>query len=109
MPCLRLSRGDPISTSRPCIRMVPASLAWTPAMILISVDLPAPFSPHEGVHLAGSQRQVDIFERHDARKPLADADHFERPDIDGRFADEGPMQISGHWLCSARHRDRSPK
>src|SRR6218665_2117980 len=54
MPCLRLSRGDAISTSRPCIRMVPASLAWTPAMILISVDLPAPFSPISACTLPGA-------------------------------------------------------
>src|SRR6218665_397044 len=53
MPCLRLSRGDAISTSRPCIRLVPASLAWTPATILISVDLPAPVAPSRAFALPG--------------------------------------------------------
>src|SRR6266851_8999469 len=45
MPLFNASKG-PLSTSgRPLTRTSPWSGVWMPAMIFISVDLPAPFSP----------------------------------------------------------------
>src|SRR5882762_1775523 len=45
MPLFNASKG-PLSTSgRPFTRTSPWSGVWMPAMIFISVDLPAPFSP----------------------------------------------------------------
>jgi hypothetical protein len=40
-----LRRGDSIATGLPSIAMAPASGCCMPASKLISVDLPAPFSP----------------------------------------------------------------
>ena len=45
MPAALASAGEAKLTSRPSIVMRPSSGATTPAMILMSVDLPAPFSP----------------------------------------------------------------
>ena len=45
MPPSTASRGVTAVSSRSPMRMVPPSGACTPAMILIRVDLPAPFSP----------------------------------------------------------------
>src|SRR5450755_1259318 len=45
MPASLLSAGERISICLPSISMIPESGRWTPASTLISVDLPAPFSP----------------------------------------------------------------
>src|SRR5271156_912644 len=45
IPAARASRVERKWTSLPSIRISPASPAWTPAMIFISVLFPAPFSP----------------------------------------------------------------
>src|SRR3954447_9742249 len=45
MPDDRASRGEAKRTGVPSSRISPAYAPWTPAMIFISVDLPAPFSP----------------------------------------------------------------
>src|ERR1700677_4213586 len=45
IPAARASRVERKWTSLPSIRISPTSPAWTPAMIFISVLLPAPFSP----------------------------------------------------------------
>src|SRR5271154_2107673 len=45
IPAARASRVERKWTRSPSIRISPASPAWTPAMIFISVLLPAPFSP----------------------------------------------------------------
>ena len=45
MPALLASAGEAKFTSCPSSIMLPSSGATTPAMTLISVDLPAPFSP----------------------------------------------------------------
>ena len=39
----------------------------------MSVDLPAPFSPHSGVDLAGEDIERDVGERGDVAEPLGDA------------------------------------
>ena len=44
-----------------------------PAMIFISVDLPAPFSPISACTRAALQAELDIVERDDAGEFLADA------------------------------------
>ena len=41
-------------------RSCPAKSVWTPARILISVLLPAPFSPGQDVHLAAEDLEVDV-------------------------------------------------
>ena len=40
--------------------MRPRSRCWAPAAILMSVLLPAPFSPGEHVHLAGGKVQPRV-------------------------------------------------
>ena len=45
MPAALAAAGDANETGSPSSSMRPSSGATTPAMILISVDLPAPFSP----------------------------------------------------------------
>src|ERR687889_2465728 len=45
MPSARETCGSMCATRRPATSIVPASGATAPVMILISVDLPAPFSP----------------------------------------------------------------
>ena len=45
MPALLAAPGEAKATSRPSSIMRPSSGATTPDMTLISVDLPAPFSP----------------------------------------------------------------
>src|SRR6516164_3962974 len=45
IPALRASRAERKCCSRPSIRRLPWSAACTPAMIFMSVLLPAPFSP----------------------------------------------------------------
>src|SRR5581483_138571 len=45
MPCSSAVRGESIDTSRPSIRIAPASGRIRPERMPISVDLPAPFSP----------------------------------------------------------------
>src|SRR5271169_1897850 len=45
IPAARASRVERKWTSLPSMRISPASPAWTPAMIFISVLFPAPFSP----------------------------------------------------------------
>src|SRR6201996_4379721 len=45
MPAARASRAERNRVSSPSISMRPEKSAWTPAMIFISVLLPAPFSP----------------------------------------------------------------
>src|ERR1041384_6971679 len=45
MPRSSASRGESRGTGVPSTRYVPALGGWTPARILISVDLPAPLSP----------------------------------------------------------------
>ena len=42
-------------------------------MILMSVDLPAPFSPEKGMNLAGVKGEGDVFERLGGVEPLGDA------------------------------------
>ena len=49
-----------------------------PAMIFISVDLPAPFSPISAWTRAALQPELDVVERDDARKFLADALDLEK-------------------------------
>ena len=46
------------STSSPWKRKMPASRWWTPATILTSVDLPAPFSPTRAWMEPGSTARV---------------------------------------------------
>src|ERR1700756_4654798 len=45
MPSFIADFGEVISTKRPSILISPRSGRWTPARILIKVDLPAPLSP----------------------------------------------------------------
>ena len=45
--------------------------------MLISVDLPAPFSPEQRVHLAGAQVEVDVVVGEHARELLRDAAQLE--------------------------------
>src|SRR6266478_1150836 len=45
MPSFIADLGEVISTRRPSILISPRSGRWTPARILIKVDLPAPLSP----------------------------------------------------------------
>src|SRR5580693_2754986 len=45
MPSFMADLGEVISTKRPSTLISPRSGRWTPARILIKVDLPAPLSP----------------------------------------------------------------
>src|SRR6185369_7774071 len=45
MPASSASRAEWNRTSRPSSSILPVNVVWTPAMIFIKVDLPAPFSP----------------------------------------------------------------
>ena len=45
IPCTSASRGEWNASARPSIRSSPSSGAYSPATILPSVDLPAPFRP----------------------------------------------------------------
>ena len=45
--------------------------------MFISVDLPAPFSPSERVHLAGHEVEVDVVVREDPGELLRDAAQLE--------------------------------
>ena len=61
----------------PSTRISPSSGCSTPVMILISVDLPAPFSPEQGVHLAGEQRDRHAVERLGRPEALANVANLE--------------------------------
>ena len=58
---------------RPRSRISPASGAWTPARILISVDLPAPFSPSSACTSPAAEVEIDAVERERAGEALGEA------------------------------------
>src|SRR3546814_9997909 len=64
MPCESASRGLAKLASRPSIRSVPSSAARSPAMILLRVDFPAPFSPTRPCTEPGSMRRSMRSEEH---------------------------------------------
>ena len=67
-------------TSRPSSIMRPSSGATTPAMILIRVDLPAPFSPRMAWMRPAWTVRLGLLQRPDAAIALGDAFHAkERP------------------------------
>ena len=61
----------------PSSSMRPSSGATTPAMILISVDLPAPFSPSTAWMRPASTVEIGILQRAHAAVALGDALHAE--------------------------------
>ena len=54
---------------RPSRRIAPALAGKTPARMFISVDLPAPLAPTDGVDLAGFGGEVHMVERQHSGKP----------------------------------------
>src|SRR6516164_550480 len=56
MPLSRAWRGDRSCSARPRRRSSPASAGMIPAMIFMSVDLPAPFSPIRACTVPGLTR-----------------------------------------------------
>ena len=75
---LLVDRGDPERSARdrvdrgrrrrPWTSIVPSSGRWAPVMTLISVDLPAPFSPTSAWTSPASQVERDPLERLDAAR-----------------------------------------
>src|SRR5215213_536062 len=53
-PCSRASRGEECSTGSPSTRISPSPTAIAPAIILPSVDLPAPLAPTSAWTVAGA-------------------------------------------------------
>ncbi len=64
-----------------------------PAIVLISVDLPAPLSPTRAVTLPAGDVQVDPAERLDGAEALGDAPQPEQRDITFVFAQEMPAAV----------------
>ena len=73
----RRVRIDDARTSRPPTASVPASARSAPVMILISVDLPAPFSPTSACTSPARSSNETSFQGADARERFADADGLE--------------------------------
>ncbi len=65
-------------TSWPSMRMVPVSGLWTPEMTLMSVDLPAPFSPTRAWISPAATAKDDVLQGPDTRELLADALELEQ-------------------------------
>ena len=78
MPAALAAAGDANATSRPSSIMRPSSGATTPAMILISVDLPAPFSPRMAWMLPAATDKLGLLQRAHAAIALGYAFHAER-------------------------------
>ena len=72
IPSDRAWAGPRICVGSPSSRIVPLSGWWTPARILTSVLLPAPFSPTSAWTSPGSEVERDVVERLGRREPLRD-------------------------------------
>ena len=77
MPAALASAGEVKRTSRPSSSMRPSSGATTPAMILISVDLPAPFSPRIAWMRPASTTRCGLLQGAHAAIALGHAVHAE--------------------------------
>ena len=78
MPAAFDSAVEPKSTSSPRKRSVPASRRCTPATILTSVDLPAPFSPTSAWIEPGATRSVPDRSARTAPKDFSTSDELEQ-------------------------------
>ena len=97
IPSERASAGVMCGTARPATASVPASGCSAPVMILISVDLPAPFSPTSACTSPASQ-----VERHAAQR----ADAFERLGDGGRGEQDAGQ--GGRMIAEFRGASRLP-
>ena len=75
MPARLAAAGESKATSAPSSTMRPASGATTPERILISVDLPAPFSPRMAWMRPGKHGEIGVGERAHAAVALGHALH----------------------------------
>ena len=91
------SFGEAIAAGWPLIRISPSSGWYMPYRIFINVLLPAPFSPKQGMHLAGTHVEVDVVIGKHAGEVLGDAAHLQMLD---------PGSVVGTVLCGdAMHSD----
>src|SRR5271166_7197995 len=91
MPSARASPGESIWTGRPSRRISPPSPRKAPVRILISVDLPAPFSPRRAWISPASTR------RSTPSSALTPGNAFEIPSISIRAVKASvPRPLCGH-------------
>ena len=77
MPSSIAASGVGISTTSPSQAISPSSGRWTPASILMSVDLPAPFWPRTQCTSPGTDLEVDSAQGVDAGEGLRHASDVE--------------------------------
>ncbi len=108
IPARRASRGLSNRTAWPCTWISPASGRSMPASSLLSVLLPAPFSPHSAWHEPARDREADVLQRAHAGEALADP-----AQLDGRhgraayFSFRYSSGTSGNPHCRS-WRDQAP-
>ena len=85
-------------TGWPLTRISPSSGWYSPNRMFIKVDLPAPFSPEQGVDLAATNGELDAVIGDDAGESLDDPSHLDRwrgvvavPDRHGRKVHMPPL------------------
>ena len=95
MPWRCASSGWFMRHTRPRTRISPWSGRITPAMIFISVDLPAPFSPMTAWTVPRAQPQRDVVERHHPGEGLAHIIHLEEAGA-GRVSHDAALLWNMH-------------
>ena len=115
MPRSRPARGESMRTSRPSTRMVPLSGWYSPDRMLMSVDLPAPFSPSRHRTSPAHRREADAVVGDDAREGLGDAGQLDRgsgsvpavglPDVAGSVSAMTPASPARVDAAGVEHGD----